>query len=402
MANLSMHSSLDSCSVQQQSQQRNQFQLHHRASSCILVLFITLTQCATIHAQSSAHAPAYTSVSTLSNPRLRTAIEDPFRKEIILADQAELQIVPAASIDPNAPNTTTKANDPTPETRGEITLWNPSKPSLRVPIPFPQITSLTLSPNGERLLVAGGFPGERGCVACYDWNARTLIGVYDTDAQGQQISDIITDAQWSQDGKAWIESHWSGKAVIRNIDGKSICEFTGHTGPVLTAIFWSSEIAISAGVDQSIKVWWTSERLAEGTERLIRSLDNHTAPVNELLRYQPEGVAPKLISSSQDQTVRLWDPQIGRMIRFARLKSPPGAIALTPGKNSLLVATEAGEASQWGLPLFEQQGTWKLGGRYPRSILFDPLTEQPRVLSAIPNGTDASTNPHISPPRPLP
>ena len=371
--------------------------MHNRTPSCVLVLLLALTQCMPILAQSPVHTP----VSTLSNPRLRTAIEDPFRKEIIFADQAELQIVPTASIDPIAPTAATNSNDQAPDNPKDKTQWKPSKPNLLVPIPFPQITSLALSPNGERLLVAGGFPGERGCVACYDWNARTLIGIFDTDAQDQQISDIITDAQWSQDGNAWIESHWSGKAVIRNIDGKSVCEFTGHTGPVLTAIFWSSEIAISAGVDQSIKVWRISERLAEGNERLIRSLDNHTAPVNELLRYEADGAAPRLISCSQDQTVRLWDPQIGRMIRFTRLKSSPGAIALTPDNSSLLVATEDGEASQWGLPLFEQQGTWKLGGRYPRSILFDPLTKQPRVLTAIPNGIDASTNPFTSPPRPL-
>ena len=74
---------------------------------------------------------------------------------------------------------------------------------------------------------------------------------------------------------------------------------------------------MSAGLDQSVRVWDVS------TGRIIRTLDNHTRPVNDIA-LRPGGdpdALPMLVSVGEDRSVRLWQPTIGRMVRFARLKS---------------------------------------------------------------------------------
>ncbi len=56
----------------------------------------------------------------------------------------------------------------------------------------------------------------------------------------------------------------------------------------------------------------------------LRTLNNHTATVTDLaLRRPPGDETLQLVSTSEDRTVRLWQPSIGRMIKFIRLESIP-------------------------------------------------------------------------------
>jgi WD40 repeat protein len=103
-------------------------------------------------------------------------------------------------------------------------------------------------------------------------------------------------------------------------------DFTGHSKPILATLLWDRDtLAITAGLDASIQCWRTSD----GT--WVRSLDNHTESVVALGAIaNPIGASPWLVSASRDKTIRLWDPRIGRLIRFARLESPPVAMATWP------------------------------------------------------------------------
>lgn len=288
---------------------------------------------------------------TLVSPRVTTAIHDHSRHQWIIANPSEIQILDSDKLQ------VTSNQDNT-------------RPLQRIAHQYPHITKLALSPDSSQLLVAGGIPAEQGGISLYDWNSKQLVSEHSIDANGAPITDVVTDVQWSKDGTKWIEAHWSGKVLIRDHQGKCLREFNGHTGPVLTAIFWSSDVAISSGIDQSIKVWNTNENTPKDSDQVLRSLNNHTAPVTRLIQYQNEEGQYRLISCSQDQTIRLWDPSIGRMIRFLRLDAPPTAATITKN-NSLLTATEDGIATLWGLPNFERIQSWKLEGRIPRAIDMD-------------------------------
>jgi len=299
----------------------------------------------------SQETPENNNSITLVSPRVTTAIQDHSRNQWIVANQSELQILDS---------------DKLPVSPKEVDI----RPLLRIAHRYPHITKLALSPDSTQLLVAGGIPAEQGGTSLYDWQSKQLISEHSLDANGSPITDVVTDVQWSKDGTKWIEAHWSGKVLVRDLQGKCLREFTGHTGPVLTAIFWSSDVAISSGIDQSIKVWNTNESNTNGPDQVLQSLNNHTAPVTRLMQYQNENGQLRLISCSQDQTIRLWDPSIGRMIRFIRLDSPPTAATITKN-NSLLAATEDGTATLWSLPNFERIHSWKLEGRIPRAIDID-------------------------------
>src|SRR5690606_28807682 len=77
--------------------------------------------------------------------------------------------------------------------------------------------------------------------------------------------------------------------------------------------------------DESIRLWDAPTGAAR------RVLANHTRAVNDLqLRPAAEPrTLPMIASAGDDRTVRLWQPTIGRLVRFARLDSPALALAWT-------------------------------------------------------------------------
>ncbi len=80
---------------------------------------------------------------TLVNPRVTTAIQDQPRHQWIVANQSEVQLFSSDDIQEVTKNKN----------------WGPQQSISDV---FPHITALALSPDGTRLLVAGGAPAEQG------------------------------------------------------------------------------------------------------------------------------------------------------------------------------------------------------------------------------------------------
>ncbi|MFM8263367.1 MAG: WD40 repeat domain-containing protein [Pirellula sp.] len=186
-----------------------------------------------------------------------------------------------------------------------------------IELPFSQITKVEFSPDRKCLLIAGGDPGQRGCIQILSWPSGTSSNIIETYVDGKQLSDVVMDVKWFEDGSKWIETHWNAGACVRSRDGMILACFQGHTGPVTGGIPWNSELAITCGIDQTIKLW----KISNG--ELVRSLDNHTSAVLGVLRWNTPTGKPLLISLGRDRTLRLWDPAIGRLIRFVRLPALP-------------------------------------------------------------------------------
>jgi WD40 repeat protein len=94
---------------------------------------------------------------------------------------------------------------------------------------------------------------------------------------------------------------------------------------------------LSAGADQSIRI------LDPTSGEVRRSLDNHTAAVRSLAVRPGKHDGPAMVASAgADRTVRFWQPQIGRLVRFVRLASAPTANCWTASGSHVLAACEDG------------------------------------------------------------
>lgn len=195
------------------------------------------------------------------------------------------------------------------------------------------IRDVAFSPDGKHLAVAGGTPAEEGIVEVFSWPAGKRL----SELQGH--SDSVSGVAWIDDDSLAAASLDHEVSVWDLGEQEPRRKLKGHSRGVTTvAVVRQQEkvTLVTAGLDQNLRVW----ELATG--RQIRSLKNHTREVHQLaVRPATEGL-PMVASISRDQSVRLWQPTIGRMVRFARLESPPLAVAWLPDGSLVAVASADG------------------------------------------------------------
>ncbi|MGB7324482.1 MAG: WD40 repeat domain-containing protein [Rubripirellula sp.] len=196
-----------------------------------------------------------------------------------------------------------------------------------------QILSLRFSPDGTRLLIAGGKPSEVGQWKIATWPDLAIV------ASSDQHHDVIHSAIWISDDRfvtgaadnEVIQWQWQLHADTRNLASIERC-LTGHSRRVLAVdSIDNGRLLVSAGVDQSLRVW--SDDADSVTP--LRVMDNHTGIVRDLAGRPGDHPVAYLASASADKTVRIWQPSIGRLVRFARLPVEPLCIAWSSDGNQI-------------------------------------------------------------------
>ncbi len=176
---------------------------------------------------------------------------------------------------------------------------------------------LSFSPDGSLLAVAGGSPAESGEVELWSWPERKRL------RQLEGHDDVVYAAEWLGDGKTIVTA--SADRTVRVWDsatGELRATLTGHSGPVLClAVAPDGKLICSGSADQTIRVWDTSNW------QLVRAMTNHLGPVHGLSFREPAAAGSErrpsyLASAGGDGTVRIWQPEIGRMVRIVRHPAP--------------------------------------------------------------------------------
>jgi len=212
-----------------------------------------------------------------------------------------------------------------------IFSWPDLKQQRAVKLSMRDIHDLAFSPNGLMLAVGGGVPAEEGITEVVAWPDGESLSVL----HGHR--DSVLAVVWNGDTSLattsldheiilWDQNTWRPKQTLR-----------GHSKGVTTAQFLSDgQSLISGGLDQNLRVW----NIVSG--RQVRTLNNHAKEVHAIAVRPHSAPLPMLASVSNDRTVRLWQPTIGRMVRFRKLKSIPLAVAWLPDGSHLVVSCEDG------------------------------------------------------------
>ncbi len=196
------------------------------------------------------------------------------------------------------------------------------------------VHDIEFSLDGSRVAVAGGAPADEGVVEIRTWPGGKL-----TATLGDH-EDLVYAAAWSSDSRRLATASLDRHVLLWNVkDSQVKRRFSGHSrGVTAIGILPGEQILISAGIDQSVRVW----NLDDG--KLIRTLNNHTQTVNDLAVRTGHDGLPMIATVSNDRTIRFWQPTIGRMVRFVRIKSAPLAVAWIPNTSLVAVTAEDGRA----------------------------------------------------------
>lgn len=207
----------------------------------------------------------------------------------------------------------------------DLTIARPLVVSVKDP------RSLAFSPDGTRLAIAGGAPAEEGVCQILAWPEGKPIGLIN------EHEDAITSVVWLDDVRVACGSLDHDITISDSDSGTVLHRLKGHSRGV-TAIerIATTGSLVSTGSDQSLRVW----DMATGD--LQRSLNQHTQTVHDLAVRPNQTGLPIIASASDDKTVRLWQPTIGRMMRFVRLRSRPLAIAWSNDGAALLASCTDG------------------------------------------------------------
>jgi len=238
-----------------------------------------------------------------------------------------------------------------------------------------KVNQLRLSPDGKSLVVATGVAGIAGEILMLDIEN----GQVQQRLQGHL--DAAYCASASADGE-WIASGSYDKSIIlwERASGKSVRTLHGHNGAIYDLDFdATSSLIATASADQTVKLWSiTGERLdtlgqpqgevlsvrfspngnhlfAAGVDRQIRKwqvISRKEPAINPLLvaRFAHEDDVlqiaflggDRLISTSVDRTVKLWDTdQLRPLGQLATTPDIPGGIFAK--SDSIQVFTLSGE-----------------------------------------------------------
>ncbi len=131
-------------------------------------------------------------------------------------------------------------------------------------------------------------------------------------------SDSVMSVQWLNDLSV-VSGILDHHVIMSNANsGKKVRTLNGHSRGVVSLCLMSDQnTLVSTSIDQSLRVWDLE------TGKMARSMSIHTMRVHDVAVRPGVTGLPMVASASDDRTVRLWQPTIGRMIRFVNLPSKP-------------------------------------------------------------------------------
>lgn len=191
------------------------------------------------------------------------------------------------------------------------------------------IHDIVVCTRSSKLFLVGGEPATLGMIEIYDKNNLELLSLR------QVHEDVIYSVAISPDLKLFATASADGTCCVMDVDTlETLTKYSGHSKPVSAIQFLDLHQLVSGSADHCIHVWDRT------TGKQLRNLDNHLAPISHLAICS-EAYPSRLFSCGFDRTVRQWQPQIGRLVRFSKMAEPVTAMATDPC-DFVIVGTKEG------------------------------------------------------------
>ena len=252
---------------------------------------------------------------------------------------------------------------------GYVQVWN-AETGERVSRQFGNSTEEATSHTDAVLSVhfsRTNKDGQKLLTTSYDNTAR--LWNVDTGKQDRRFLGHnwwVWDAQFSPDEKKIVTVSQDGTAIVWDATtGEPGAPFTGHAGPVYSAAFSSTgDAVVTGGYDKRVLVWRPSDvrpydfkRLTSNSGSVVpppkfRSLDGHEGPVRAVA-FSKDG--SRIISGSQDNTIRLWDSEGGQLLKsFRGHDGAVRTVAFAQSDQVILSGSHDNSIRKWNISEYEE------------------------------------------------
>ena len=271
--------------------------------------------------------------------------------------------------------------------------------------------------TGQRVRVIKGHEDAVLSIAYSKDGSRLLSSSYDKTARlwdvaaGKEVRKFAGHTWWvwsaafSADERRVVTSGQDGTAIVWDVvSDKRSPAFTGHRGPVFSAAFSpDGKQVVTAGYDRRVLAWspddvkpFDYKKLAEGSSVALanfRTFEGHTDAVRSV-SFSPDGSL--LLSSSQDNTVRVWDFATVQALKTFRGHGGrvQAAAFLSDGKR-ILSASHDHTVFEWSIAGYEEIRTLKgrvLDGHADAVLAAAYSQDQTQVITASRDRTARTWN----------
>ncbi len=338
-----------------------------------------------------------------------------------------------------------------------LLVWDTATGVMLANRPFPRLdgvagadagrwgVSLAISPDGGRVAAVGGrnerswvgvwdletgerlawSEGERQTLLTVDWSpdGRTIatagyypmrIRLRDPDTLEDRFEPVVLATavgrvRFSPDGRWLAATRWHSNeanvAVIDLADRSIVAEWMHHDDEVGAAgLAWSPDGSLLATASDRVILW----RIVEGRpeEAPVATLEGHTARVRGLAF---DAAGERIVSASDDGTVRVWSVRRGETIDAFRAGDRPRAAAFTPDGRAIASGTAGGRVRVWDLAAprlawsvapaqganetaalaFGREGRLAIAGTGPELRIVDPRGDPEGAVLTLPARADA-------------
>jgi WD40 repeat protein len=251
-------------------------------------------------------------------------------------------------------------------------VWLATLPDLR------RLANITRGPSSIQslqwheqrgLTVAGGEPGESGYIGILQLNNVQELPrkEYALTSLALSANDLFTSAVWSADGSQLAAVALDGTGLVRSVgpdaahrveasviepvttaaDLLEECSLQGHSAGLTGAVWIQPHELATCSLDTTIRTWRTATPFTTEPLSNRRTLNQHTHAILGMSCNFLNPQQPLLATFSEDQTVRLWHPLTGRMLRFVRIADDRvSACAWSSTGDQLWIGTRGGWLQQ--------------------------------------------------------
>ncbi len=253
---------------------------------------------------------------------------------------------------------------------GQVSVWQVPITEPR-PLAHPdQVTSLTITPDGQRVITGCNDKNVRLWNLSNGNNERTYGGhglpitSVAVSGNGQFVAGGSMDKSFSvwNLGNGQVVKKISAGAPVTAValnsngqiaavglsnntiqlmemkEGKELKKLTGHGGAISSLIYLDDNRILSASADKTLRLWDAKDGNAKATL-------NHVGPITALTKSK-DG---KLIAAGSGKTVKVWQLQGNKEVTSFETQADIRSLSFSPDNNRLVVGEADNKARVYGL-----------------------------------------------------